>query len=421
METHLATFIRDTPEGREAEAILRRCVHCGFCTATCPTYQLLGDELDGPRGRIYLIKQMLEGAPVTARTRLHLDRCLTCRACETTCPSGVEYGRLADIGRDLVESRVPRRGLDYWKRRALRAVVPHRRRFGALLRLGQWVRPLLPRAVRQKVPERPHHASALQPPSSDEGKQRRKGTHPRKMLVLEGCVQPSLAPVTNIAAARVLDRLGITLERSPEARCCGAVSFHLSAREEALRYMRRNIDAWWPAIEQGAEAVVMTASGCGTMVKDYGHALAHDPVYAAKAQRVSELCRDVSEIIAAEEHRLAALLETARRPRARVAFHSPCTLQHGLRVRGVIESILTRAGYTLVPVVDSHLCCGSAGTYSLLQSDLSQRLLENKVRSLTAGNPREILTANIGCQAHLQSGTALPVRHWIEALDEALS
>ena len=423
METHLADFIRDTREGREAEAILRRCVHCGFCTATCPTYQLLGDELDGPRGRIYLIKQMLEGAPVTARTQLHLDRCLTCRACETTCPSGVEYGRLADIGRNLVEARVGRSGMEALKRRALRAVVPHRRRFAALLKLGQWMRPLLPEALKQKVPEPVHHPGATRhPSSSEEGKNAwPKRAHARRMLVLEGCVQPSLTPATNVAAARVLDRLGITLERTPQSGCCGAVSFHLSAHEEALHHMRRNIDAWWPAIGRGAEAIVITASGCGVMVKDYGHALAHDMDYADKARRISELARDVSEVVTAERDRIEPLLRHPPRSRGRVAFHSPCSLQHGLRIRGAIESLLTRAGYELVPVTDPHLCCGSAGTYSLLQPELSRQLLERKLGSLTAAEPREILTANVGCQTHLQSGTPLPVRHWIEALDDALS
>ena len=411
METHLADFIRDTPEGREAEAILRRCVHCGFCTATCPTYQLLGDELDGPRGRIYLMKQMLEGAPVTARTQLHLDRCLTCRACETTCPSGVEYGRLVDIGRELVETRVRRTALDALKRRALRMVVPHRTRFAPLLRLGQMARPMLPAALKQKVPS---ITGAVRPWPERQ--------HARTMLVLEGCVQPSLAPATNAAAARVLDRLGITLLRAPDAGCCGAVSFHLAARDEALDFMRRNIDAWWPAIERGAEAVVMTASGCGVMVKDYGHALAHDGAYAERARRVSDLTKDISEVIASERDRLTALIPApSMSTRARVAFHSPCSLQHGLRLKGVIEPVLAQLGYELAPVADPHLCCGSAGTYSLLQPELSQRLLKNKITTLTAGTPSVILTANIGCQSHLQSATRLPVKHWIEVLDEALT
>ena len=412
METHLAEFIRDTPEGREAEAILRRCVHCGFCTATCPTYQLLGDELDGPRGRIYLMKQVLEGAPVTDRTQLHLDRCLTCRACETTCPSGVEYGRLVDIGRAVVDARVRRGALENLKRLGLRAVLPHPRRFGALLRLGIWARPLLPRKLRRKVPNDVAPAGIWP-----------QRTHSRTMLMLEGCVQPRLAPATNAAAARVFDRLGITLLQKEQAGCCGAVSFHLNAHDEARDFMRRNIDAWWPAVEHGAEAIVVTASGCGVMVKDYGHALADDPRYAEKARRISELARDISEVVAAEQEKLETLLLRGAVPVAgrRIAFHAPCTLQHGLRLNGVVETILAGLGYELVPVADSHLCCGSAGTYSLLQPDLSQRLLENKIAALTTETPTAILTANIGCQAHLQTATRLPVRHWIEALDDALS
>jgi glycolate oxidase iron-sulfur subunit len=412
METHLADFIRDTPQGREADAILRRCVHCGFCTATCPTYQLLGDELDGPRGRIYLMKQMLEGAPVTAKTQLHLDRCLTCRACETTCPSGVEYGRLVDIGRDLVEARVGRGPLESFKRRALRTVIPKPALFGALLKLGQLVRPLLPEALKRKVP-----------PASAPAKPWPQGSHARKMLVLEGCVQPSLSPATNAAAARVLDRLGITLVRAANAGCCGAVSFHLSAQEEALGYMRRNIDAWWPHVEDGAEAVVMTASGCGVMVKDYGHALALDPDYAEKARRISALTKDISEILYAEKDRLLRLpaLSSRLAPLPRIAFHAPCTLQHGLKLKGCAESLLADLGFELTYVPDAHLCCGSAGTYSILQPALSQRLLANKIEALSAESPSAILTANIGCQSHLQTATALPVRHWIEALDDGLS
>jgi glycolate oxidase iron-sulfur subunit len=410
METHLADFIRDTREGREADAILRRCVHCGFCTATCPTYQLLGDELDGPRGRIYLIKQALEGGPVTAKTQLHLDRCLTCRACETTCPSGVHYSRLLDIGRRIVEERVGRSAIESTKRGALRAVVPRRGLFASLLRMGQLARPVLPDPLKRKVP--PQAAPARPWPQAK---------HARRMLVLDGCVQPSLSPATNAAAARVLDRLGITLERAPAAGCCGAISFHLGAHDEARAYMRRNIDAWWPEIEKGAEAVVMTASGCGMMVKEYGYALADDPAYAEKAARVSELAKDVSEILAAEAEKLKPLV--ARRPPTdarRVAFHAPCSLQHGLKLKGRVEALLSGLGFELTDVPDAHLCCGSAGTYSLLQPELSQQLLANKIRALASGSPAEILTANIGCQAHLQTATELPVRHWIEALDDLL-
>jgi glycolate oxidase iron-sulfur subunit len=410
MQTNLADFIRDTPDGREADAILRKCVHCGFCAATCPTYQLLGDELDGPRGRIYLMKQVLEGVPATAKTRLHLDRCLTCRACETTCPSGVHYGRLLDIGRQIVEDSVGRGSAEALKRKALRAVIPNPMLFKSLLALGRLARPFLPAALKRKVP--PPAATAKPWPH---------GSHARRMLVLEGCVQPSLSPATNAAAARVLDRLGISLVRASNAGCCGAVSFHLNAQGEALDYMRRNIDAWWPHIEQGAEAIVMTASGCGVMVKDYGHVLAHDAAYADKAKRISELTRDVSEIIATEKEKLKELIRhSSSLIPQRVAFHAPCSLQHGLKIKGAVESLLTEIGYTLTPVPDSHLCCGSAGTYSILQPELSQRLLANKISALTGESPTAILTANIGCQSHLQTATTLPVRHWIEALDDLL-
>ena len=411
MQTNLADFIKDTAEGREADAILRKCVHCGFCTATCPTYQLLGDELDGPRGRIYLIKQVLEGAPASARTQLHLDRCLTCRSCETTCPSGVHYSRLLDIGRHLVEEQVGRSSFDAMRRRALRVAIPNPQVFAPLLRLGQLMRPLLPAALRRKVPPRPPAARPW--PSR---------THTRRILLLEGCVLPALSPATNAAAARVLDRLGITLVRASAARCCGAVSLHLTARDEALDFMRRNIDAWWPHIQSGADAILATASGCGSTVRDYGHMLAHDPAYAEKARRVSELVRDISEIIVGDAEKLKALIPhpSSLIPKP-VAFHAPCSLQHGLKLKGTVEALLTDLGYTLTPVADAHLCCGSAGTYSILQRDLSQRLLANKISALTANSPSAILTANIGCQAHLQTATDLPVRHWIEALDDILS
>ena len=410
MQTRLAEFIKDTPQGREADSILRKCVHCGFCSATCPTYQLLGDELDGPRGRIYLIKQVLEGAQATAKTQLHLDRCLTCRACETTCPSGVQYGRLLDIGRAVVDEQVGRGPAESLIRKTLRAVIPHASRFAPLLKLGQLARPLLFGTLKRKVPP-PAPASAWP-----------AGSHQRKMLVLDGCAQPSLSPNTNAAAARVLDKLGITLMRAAPAGCCGAVSFHLNEQDEGLGYMRRNIDAWWPHIEQGTEAIVMTASGCGAMVAEYGHLLANDPAYAEKAARVSALMKDISEVITAEKEILKALPPFASplSPHRKVAFHPPCSLQHGLKMKGQVETLLTNLGFHLTAVPDAHLCCGSAGTYSILQPDLSQQLLKNKINALTAGAPAVIVTANIGCQAHLQSATGLPVMHWIEALDARL-
>ena len=401
MQTRLADFIRDTADGRTADAILRKCVHCGFCTATCPTYQLLGDELDGPRGRIYLVKQFLEGAPVTARTQLHLDRCLTCRACETTCPSGVRYGRLADIGRRLVDERVPRPLADRVRRKALLAVIPHRERFAPLLALGRLMRPLLPGSLARKVPP-PQPASRWPAPR-----------HARRVLALGGCVQGAIAPGIDAAAARVLDRVGISYVPVPSSGCCGAASHHLGARDAALAMMRRNIDAWWPEIKEGAEAIVITASACAAEVKEYAELLEHDPAYARKAERVASLARDLSEIITAED--CSALAPTSS-PR-RVAFHSPCTLQHGQKLGGVVEGILERAGFELTAVNDAHLCCGSAGTYSILQPKLSRDLLARKLRNLEAYRPEVIATANIGCFAHLATAASVPVRHWIQLLD----
>jgi glycolate oxidase iron-sulfur subunit len=421
MKTNLAEFIKNTPEGREADSILRACVHCGFCTATCPTYQLLGDELDSPRGRIYLMKEVLEGNQVTAKTRLHLDRCLTCRSCETTCPSGVRYGRLVDIGRKIVEQHVPRKLGDSLMRAALRRVIPSPSLFNPLLRIGQAVRPLLPGALKRKVPRSVTRDISWPPPR-----------HARKMLVLEGCVQPSLAPDINPAAARIFDRIGISLVKAEAAGCCGAVTFHLNRQDAALDYMRRNIDAWWPLVEAGAEAIVMTASGCGTMVREYGHLLAGDPVYAQKAGRITELTRDISEVLFDERGKLEEVLDSSLAPRPsslapasgampRVAFHSPCTLQHGQQIRGKAEALLAAAGFELTAVPDAHLCCGSAGTYSILQPELSKRLLRNKVDALESGKPDVLVTANIGCLTHIQSGTTLAVRHWADLLEERLA
>lgn len=408
MQTQLAEFIRNTPEGREAESILRACMHCGFCLATCPTYQLLGDERDSPRGRIYLMKQVLEGQEVSARTQLHLDRCLTCRSCESTCPSGVRYGRLVDIGREVVEQKVRRRLGSRLFRGLLRHFLLSPRLFGLFLGLGRTFRPLLPAGLKQTVP--PKVAPGAWPTR----------LQARRMLLLEGCVQPALAPSINAATARVLDRAGISLVRVRDAGCCGAVSQHLGAPQAALEQIRRNIDAWWPELEAGAEAIVITASGCGTMVKDYGQILAHDAAYAEKAARVAEVARDVSEVVADCWPKLKPLLDKRRPPVETLAFHAPCTLQHGLKLKGGVERLLADLGVRLAPVADAHLCCGSAGTYSILQPELSQRLKANKLAALQAGRPQIILTANIGCLTHLQSGTELPVRHWVELVDQAM-
>lgn len=406
MKTQLADFVKDTPAGKEAEDIVRRCVHCGFCTATCPTYQLLGDELDGPRGRIYLIKQVLEGAEPTRSTQLHLDRCLTCRACETTCPSGVQYGRLVDIGRAIVEEKVPRSAGDRVARSALKHGLTSKA-FGPAMRAGQALRSVLPESIRAKVPQR--HDPGHWP----------QQTHARKMLLPLGCVQPSMSPNIDAATARVLDALGIQ-SITPPASCCGAIKHHLNDHEAALVEVRRNIDAWWPHVEAGVEAIVMNASGCGAMVKEYAHLLRHDPAYAAKAGRIVELTRDLAEIIPVPEHArtLRAKLRDTRSER--VVFHPPCTLQHGQKIRGIVESFLGILGATVLPIPESHLCCGSAGTYSVLQPELSRQLRDRKLTALQAQEPEVILSANIGCITHLASAAQIPVRHWIEWLDSRL-
>ena len=415
MQTNLVAGIRDTPEGQEAERILRKCVHCGFCLATCPTYNLLGDELDSPRGRIYLMKEMLEGAPVTTKTQLHLDRCLSCRACESTCPSGVQYGRLVDIGREMVEHKVARPVMDKLKRTVLKKVLPQTTLFSAGLAIGRMLKPLLPGALAKKITSK--RESGIWPPA----------THTRKMLVLAGCVQPAMAPNINAASARVLHKLGISLVMAPNAGCCGAIPHHLNDAHEAHAFIKRNIDAWWPFVTAGIEAIVVTASGCGTMVSEYGYTLRHDAAYAEKAARISSLFRDLSQVIAQEKDALAKKLSAApdlAQPQ-KLAFHSPCSLQHGLKIKNVVEGLLRDAGYELTMVPDGHLCCGSAGTYSLLQSELSQQLLANKVKALESGSPAVIATANIGCLAHIESGlnssTQTPIRHWIELLDERLA
>ena len=406
MQTKLAPHFKNSADGQQAEAILRKCVHCGFCTATCPTYQLLGDELDSPRGRIYLIKQVLEGETPTRKTQLHLDRCLTCRNCETTCPSGVDYGHLIDIGRKLVDERVPRPARETALRWALKEGLPSPL-FAPAMKLGQAVRGLLPAALQAKVPAR---QSAGRWPAR---------THSRKMLMLEGCVQPTMMPNINSATARVLDAAGIEVLLAAKAGCCGAVKFHLNDQDGGKAEMRRNIDAWWPHVESGVEAIVMNASGCGVTVKEYGHILKDDPAYADKAARISAMTRDLSEL-------LPELVEPLRGRVAasagKIAFHPPCTLQHGQQLRGGVEKYLGELGFDIkVASCEAHLCCGSAGTYSVLNPEIAYQLRDRKLAHLAEGAPATIASANIGCITHLQSGTSTPVRHWVELLDEALS
>ncbi|HRZ01599.1 MAG TPA: glycolate oxidase subunit GlcF, partial [Burkholderiaceae bacterium] len=380
--------------------------HCGFCTATCPTYQLLGDELDGPRGRIYLIKQVLEGEAPTRTTQLHLDRCLTCRNCETTCPSGVQYGRLADIGRKLVDERVPRPAGERLLRDVLKAGLTSPL-FAPAMKLGQTLRPLLPAALKAKV-QVPRAAGTW--PAR---------THARRVILLEGCVQPAMQPNINTATARVLDALGIEVLRPAAAGCCGALRYHLNDHDGGLADARRNVDAWWPLVEAGADAIVINASGCGTQVKDYGHLLAHDAAYAEKAARIAALARDLIEVVAPHASEVKSRLKPglASEP---VVFHPPCSLQHGQQIRGQVEALLTAAGAQLLPFAEPHLCCGSAGTYSVLQPELSHQLRDRKLAALEAGRPQRILSANIGCISHLAGGTATEVMHWVEWLDARL-
>ena len=410
MQTTLAEPYRNIPEGEIAERILRSCVHCGFCLATCPTYQILGNELDSPRGRIYLMKQVLEGATPTAKTQLHLDRCLTCRNCETTCPSGVEYGKLLDIGRHVVEEIVGRGVAEAATRTALKTGLGSPLLFNAALKLGRGVRGLMPAFLKSRIPAA--EAAGDWPAAR----------HARRMLVLQGCVQPGLKPSINAATARVLDRVGISLIAADEAGCCGALAHHLGDTEAGLAAARRNIDAWLPHLDAGAEAIVMTASGCGVMVKDYGWLLRNDAAYSEKAARVSAATKDISEILVCEA---AALKSLAPHPspltQRRIAYHPPCTLQHGQKLSGGVEELLADAGFELAPVAEKHLCCGSAGTYSILRPEIAGQLKARKLGHLQAGQPETIVTANIGCLTHLQSGTRIPVRHWVELLDEALA
>jgi len=415
MQTQLLDTIKATEQGQEAEAILRTCVHCGMCNATCPTYQLLGDELDGPRGRIYLIKQVLEGKTATSKTQTHLDRCLTCLSCETTCPSGVQYGRLLEIGRELVEKQVERSWSQKILRTTLKNGLSNPRLFQQALKVGRVVSGLLPSNLREKIPE----------PSKELTKDSGwpQTTHVRKVLLLDGCVQPGLAPHINAATARVLDRLHIQAMLAPQAACCGAVRLHLNDASGAISAAKRNIDAWWPLLkpdsQSGVEAIVMTASGCGVMVKDYGQLLKHDLDYADKAELISKLTCDLSEFLPDFESELIAKI--GGDIKQRVTWHPPCTLQHGQKIRGKVEGLLRNLGVDVQLCADSHLCCGSAGTYSILQSDLAQKLRQHKIAALEATQPELIVSANMACQQHLQSATAIPVKHWIELLDQALA
>jgi len=400
MDVSINQRFAQQPEAQAAAEIIRKCVHCGFCTATCPTYQLLGDESDSPRGRIYLIRQLLEKGDATVKTRTHLDRCLLCRACETTCPSGVQYGQLIESGRQLLEQVQPRPMVNTLRRKAVAKALVQSGAIKSAVKLGVKVREWLPDALSQQLPD---EIPELEWPAP---------RHARKMLVLTGCVQPALSPETNIQAARVLDRLGISLLQEVDPGCCGAVGLHTSDPQMGMRHIRERIDQWWPQLENGVEGIIFTASGCGVTIKDYAHLLKDDVRYAEKAARVSAMAKDLSEVVLSELDQLGTDIGQNRQ----IAFHPPCTLQHGLKLNGVVEKILSSIGYDLLPVSDSHLCCGSAGTYSLFQPELSGRLKQNKLKALQAHQPELIATANIGCQQHLKTGTRRDVVHWIQLL-----
>jgi len=398
MQTKISKQYKIIPEYEIADKILRSCVHCGFCTATCPTYQLLGNELDSPRGRIYLIKQVLEGGEVTRKTQLHLDRCLTCRACETICPSGVEYGHLLDIGRKYVDKNIKRSFLDKFKRTILMSILPYPKRFSALFNLACYFNFLLPSNLK-----------LIKPAKVKFKFNKKQNQYSRKMILLSGCVQPTLAPQINAATIQLFNNLNIQLIETPECRCCGAVTHHLSDENKTFNTIKRNIDSWWPLIQSGVEAIIVNASGCSVMVKDYGFIMHSDPSYSKKAQVISSLCKDISEIIHGEN-----LTPYKNNSNIRIAFHAPCTLQHGMKLNGIVENILETAGYQLTTINDKHLCCGSAGTYSILQSKISNQLVKNKINNIESACPELIVTANIGCLHHLQSKTSLKVKHWVE-------
>jgi len=416
MQTQLAPQYANTPEGIEAARILGKCVHCGFCTATCPTYQLLGDELDGPRGRIYLIKQIAEGQAPTEKTRLHLDRCLTCRNCESTCPSGVQYGNLVDIGRKWAEENTAARPLTQRLTRwALKEGLTRPALFNSAMAVGRLVRPLMPKGIARKIPETKNKALEISTNPYD----RPQTTHTRKMVLLEGCVQPGMLPNINSATARVLNALKIQLISAPSATCCGALRYHLNDQGGGLANAKQNIDAWWPLVESGIEAIVITASGCGVMVKDYGHLFANDPAYANKAKKISEFTKDISEILPMLQTELIEIVGTD--PKPGVVYHPPCTLQHGQKIRGKVEDLLSSIGINVRLCADSHLCCGSAGTYSITQPELSEQLRKQKLNHLQAACEESgaelIVSGNIGCITHLQQDDT-PVLHWIEIVDQ---
>ena len=412
MQTNLAKRFKESQSAEAIESILRSCVHCGFCNATCPTYQLRGDELDGPRGRIYQMKQYFEGAPANKEMQLHLDRCLTCRSCETTCPSGVNYSHLLEIGRESIEKDLPRSVSQRGLRWAITEFLNSGWIFKFSIQAAQKCRWFLPRKLTESIPmAKPPIAEVIDQHLTQQG---------RQVLMLSGCVQPALSPNTNAAAKQLLHRLGLSVIEINQNNCCGAVGMHTSQIEQGKAQARRLIDAWWPKIESGVEAIVFTASGCGVSIKDYGNIFKDEIGYAEKGQTISDLALDLSQLVAREMADQKITIDKASDGPNRVAFHTPCTMQHALGLKGVVEKILANAGFHVCHVVDSHLCCGSAGTYSILQPEISKKLQANKQAALTVDTPEVIATANIGCQLQIGNGSSVPVVHWVELLNKAI-
>jgi glycolate oxidase iron-sulfur subunit len=397
MQTNIHPELIALPKVQEADAILRKCVHCGFCTATCPTYQLLGDELDGPRGRIYLIKNLLEDNTISDDSIVHLDRCLTCRACETACPSGVEYGRLLDIGREIVKDHASRPLRSRLITLALRLVVPRPFLLSPLLKLGQFFRPLLPKFIQRHVPIKMSVLHKVEPVIG------------AKVLLLSGCVQSAATPNVVASLLKVLHHQGMDAEVFHEG-CCGALDYHLSAHEAGMQRMRAVIDQLYPRIDQ-IDYIVSSATGCGVTIKDYPEILQYDIEYRVKASAIVDKLVDPIEIVSGEAIEVVP---------TRVAVHTPCSMQHGLGLSGAVEKLLGDIGFDITPHRDGHLCCGSAGTYSIVQPELAQQLKTRKLNFLVEGKPDVIVTANVGCQLQLKEGANVPVMHWLELVAQQI-
>ena len=426
MQTHFTEAQLADPLIREGDAILRTCVHCGFCTATCPTFVITGDERDSPRGRIWMLREVLERPESASKdTSYHIDRCLGCLSCTSTCPSGVDYAHLLDIGREKLDSLVPRQATDKLMRRMLAAIIPHAAKFQVMMRLANLGRPLsfvMPQVMRAALQKLPRHVPGLDPVGSQTEKfatSSSVGKAPvKRVILLAGCAQRALDPEINASTIRVLNRLGVEVIVRKEAHCCGALAHHIGETKQADAAMRAAIYAWHEEITAGAiDAIIVNASGCGTMIKDYGHLMRHDAAMAPLAAAISAKAKDVSELIADLD--LASIIQphvtSACGP---LAYHSACSLQHGQKIHDLPLALLRQAGFDVVQPVNGHLCCGSAGVYNILQPVMASALQQRKLTSLQNTGAVAVAAGNIGCITQLDSD-ALPVRHTIQFIDWA--